>query len=94
VKVEGVIDMSWLDELPGVATAARTAEGAIRFRLDGHGLVPELINELCRRGVRIHGVFPHKPSLEDLYFASRKVVRGEMTAVRGDRTVAKNGTAA
>jgi ABC-2 type transport system ATP-binding protein len=95
VRVDGVVDVAVLRGLPGVSGVEQLTDGSLRFGLETHGTVPELVAELCRRHLRIQGVVPYEPSLEDLYFASRKVVRGEMTAVRGDRTVAvQQGTAA
>ena len=81
----------------GGAGHAPTAPGReIRFVLTAGDRIPYVVHELCRRQVPILGVTRHRPSLEDLYFASRGVARGEMSEVRREQKPApvKKGRAA
>jgi ABC-type multidrug transport system ATPase subunit len=46
-------------------------DGVAVLRLDDLGRVPDLVSELTAEGVRLTRVEPHRPTLEDLYFAVR-----------------------
>jgi ABC-2 type transport system ATP-binding protein len=79
-----------LDQLrlePGVLAHRRTdPEGRAHraeVQLDDLSRVPDLIESLVGRGVRLVRVDPHQPTLEELYFAVRAERRGA-TAATGE----------
>lgn len=55
---------------PGVMGYRRDPSGA-RVEVDDLVRVPELVGALVADGVRLTRVEPHRPTLEDLYFAAR-----------------------
>jgi ABC-2 type transport system ATP-binding protein len=66
-------DRSALDTLadrPGVVGYRR--DGVAEVHLDDLGRVPDLVDHLAASDVRITRVDPHKPTLEELYFAVRR----------------------
>jgi ABC-type multidrug transport system ATPase subunit len=68
----------------GVVGYDREPGSEARVHVDGPGRVPELVAGLARDGVRITRVEPHRPTLEDLYFAVRRAARGDgLAPVRG-----------
>jgi ABC-2 type transport system ATP-binding protein len=60
-----------LEHLEGVTAYERN--GVATVQLDDLSRVPELVFALTAAGVRVTRVEPHLPTLEDLYFAVRKV---------------------
>lgn len=50
------------------------------IQLDDLGRLPDLVAELVGAGVRLTRVEPHRPTLEDLYFAVRAAHRGSVDA--------------
>jgi ABC-2 type transport system ATP-binding protein len=61
--------------------ALRDLGGVLGVGVDGHGVeaqvdtverVPDLVDGLVARGLRVTKVEPHQPTLEDLYFAVRR----------------------
>ncbi len=56
---------------PGVRGYRRDPSGA-RVEVDDLNRVPELVGALVADGVRLTRVEPHRPTLEDLYFAARR----------------------
>lgn len=59
---------------PGVVGYDRS--DLARVQLDGFGRIPDLVMGLARDGVRLTRVEPHRPTLEDLYFAVRTEAAG------------------
>ena len=57
-----------LQEFEGVMTYARNGAGA-ELQLDDESRIPDLVFALTAAGVRVTRVEPHRPNLEDLYFA-------------------------
>ena len=73
----------WIDaEDPSQLDALTGMDGVIAMTRNGHKLtevqvddvarVPDLIDALVAKGVRLTRVDPHEPTLEELYFAVRK----------------------
>jgi ABC-2 type transport system ATP-binding protein len=56
---------------PGVMGYRRDPSGA-RVEVDDLQRVPEIVGALVADGVRLTRVEPHRPTLEDLYFAARR----------------------
>ncbi len=69
---------SGLDLLSPVGCVrAYSREGAVAtVELDTLAVLPDLVDTLVRRGVRLTRVEPHEPSLEELYFRVRSIHRG------------------
>ncbi|MFN8037532.1 MAG: ABC transporter ATP-binding protein [Acidimicrobiia bacterium] len=70
-------DRDQLDEvahLPFVSSYARNGTAMVELAAPSH--VPELVDALVARGVRLTRVEPRRPSLEELYFAVRGTTRG------------------
>ena len=88
LKIEGVLDSVTFDGLPFVQSARSNDQGGYTVKLQNGDQISTLVAELCRRHVRITEVVAHRPTLEDLYFASRGVKRGEMSEVRTGAAVA------
>jgi hypothetical protein len=63
----------------------RDPSGA-RVEVDDLERVPELVGALVADGVKLTRVEPHRPTLEDLYFAARRQLSGG--ARQGGREVA------
>ena len=84
VEAAGPMRPQHLAGLPGVLDTARddSTRPSVRFVVESPGHIPALVAELVRRGVAITAVAPFRPTLEDLYFASRGVQRGQMVDVR------------
>lgn len=76
-------DPSTLDQLagwPGVISVkhVESARGRrVEVQLDDLRRVPDLITRLATEGVRLTRVEPHRPTLEDLYFAVRSERRAQ-----------------
>ncbi len=76
----------------GVASYRRDGDLAL-VTLDDPGTLPELVTALVADGVRLRRVDPHRPTLEDLYFAVR-AARGAGAGVAhpaADRRQARPG---
>lgn len=74
-----------LAALPGVAHFDRGTDATVatvRFEVESPTHIPALVAELVKRGAAVTAVSPFRPTLEDLYFASRGVARGQMIDVR------------
>ena len=72
-------ELDYLAGLPGVSTYHRSADPSsdrATVTLRDSGSVPELVELLVARGIRVTRVDPHEPTLEDLYFAVRGDQRG------------------
>jgi ABC-2 type transport system ATP-binding protein len=76
-----VVDAEDRDELDRTAASL---EGVVGYERDGgpatmsvddFSRVPDVVSSLCRAGVRLTRVTPHQPTLEELYFAVRKITR-------------------
>ncbi len=67
-RAERASDLDRLAAWPGVVGYRRQQERAV-VDLDDAGRVAELIMGLSRDGVRLVAVEPHRPTLEELYFA-------------------------
>ena len=59
-----------LSRLDGVRSYSRN--GVATVELDNAAIIPDLIDLLTRRGVRLTRVEPHQPTLEELYFRVRR----------------------
>jgi ABC-2 type transport system ATP-binding protein len=57
-----------------------TRNGYVEVQLDDLSRVPDIVNELAAKGVRLTRVEPHVPTLEDLYFEVRRQRREELAA--------------
>jgi len=83
-----------LASLPGVVqfergpNATDAIETTVRFEVESPAHIPALVAELVKRGAAVTAVSPFRPTLEDLYFASRGVARGQMIDVRTTPAVA------
>ena len=76
---EDPTSLDYLAGLPGVSTYHRSADPSsdrATVTLRETGSVPELVELLVARGIRVTRVDPHEPTLEDLYFAVRGDQRG------------------
>lgn len=82
IETTSPVTRQQLEGLPGVTSAMVGPPTSVRFTLEGRERTAQLVAELVRRQVGIERVAPFTPSLEDLYFASRGVTRGEMVDVR------------
>jgi len=71
---EDPVGLDQLADMPGVVTYERGG-GPATVTLDDVGRVPDLVTTLGALGVRITRVSPHGPTLEELYFAVRRVGR-------------------
>ena len=73
VELDTPADLEWLCDLDGIQGVDSTGPGtgAARIRLDNEGHIPDLVFALADSGLRVRRVDPHRPSLEDLYFAVR-----------------------
>ncbi|HSL56440.1 MAG TPA: ABC transporter ATP-binding protein [Acidimicrobiales bacterium] len=72
-----------LDRLAGApGVLAYERDELATLQLDDLGRIPDLVIELAAAGVRLTRVEPHRPSLEDLYFAVRASHRGTTDAHR------------
>jgi len=71
VTSEAGSDMDFLAQLPAVAAYERHGNTAT-IDLPDLSQVPELVEALVRRNIRITSVAPFTPTLEDLYFAVRR----------------------
>ena len=77
-----------LASLPGVVQFERGTDATdgtdatVRFEVESPAHIPALVAELVKRGAAVTAVSPFRPTLEDLYFASRGVARGQMIDVR------------
>lgn len=60
---------------PGVMGYRRGPAGA-RVEVDDLERVPDLVGALVADGVRLTRVEPHRPTLEDIYFAARRQLSG------------------
>ena len=87
-----------LTSLPGVVQFERgtvATDATVRFQVESPAHIPALVAELVKRGAAVTAVSPFRPTLEDLYFASRGVARGQMIDVRTTPPISANpGTSA
>lgn len=67
----------------GVTADAGQQNGAISLRGAARDAIPDLVSLLVSAGVRIYGVTPQEPTLEDVYFA----LQGEQPVSRGHAEV-------
>ncbi len=79
----------WFDaEERSMLDALADLEGVLRYERNGHAeiqvddlrRVPDLVLHLSSRGVRLTRVEPHRPTLEELYFAVREERRRHLAA--------------
>jgi ABC-2 type transport system ATP-binding protein len=63
---------------PGVGGYRRDPSGT-SIDLDDLSRLPDIVASLCADGVRLTRVEPHRPTLEDLYFAIRRAATGSST---------------
>jgi ABC-2 type transport system ATP-binding protein len=70
IVTEDPSDVALLRDAPGVLGIA--GEGTAEVRLDDPARVPELVQLLVQKGARVLRVDPHRPTLEDVYFAVRQ----------------------
>ncbi|MDZ7677191.1 MAG: ABC transporter ATP-binding protein [Acidimicrobiales bacterium] len=80
-------DPATLDQLrhrPGVLGYQRQSLATVQ--LDEHTAVADVVADLVAAGVRLTRVEPHRPSLEDLYFAVRSEARAARAASTGGET--------
>jgi ABC-2 type transport system ATP-binding protein len=75
LDAENRADLEPLRDVDGVMTFATQKDGSIELQLDDEGRIPDLVLVLAAQGVRLTRVEPHRPNLEDLYFAVRKLGR-------------------
>lgn len=71
LEAESPFDLDSAAHLPGVVAFTRNG-GPARLTLDDLGRVPDLVAALTRAGARLTRVAPHRPTLEELYFAIRQ----------------------
>ncbi|MEZ4771431.1 MAG: ABC transporter ATP-binding protein [Caldilineales bacterium] len=67
----------------GLVTSAGQQTGTISVRGASHAEIPDLVIALVGAGIRIYGVTPQEPTLEDVYFA----LHGEQPATRNHAEV-------
>ena len=75
LDAENRADLESLRAASGVMTFNLRNDGSIELQLDDPDRIPDLVLALARDGVRLTRVEPHRPNLEDLYFAVRKLGR-------------------
>ena len=90
IEAEDPTMLGMLADQPGVKTFEQTETGRVELQLDEEGRIPDLVFALSNAGVRVVRVDPHRPTLEDLYFAVRKLGRpnrvGEVESMGGVQT--------
>jgi ABC-2 type transport system ATP-binding protein len=69
-EAEDPAQLDLLQGLPGVL-AVRPGPSGREVQVDDVARVPDLLQALIERGVRLRRVDPHQPTLEELYFAVR-----------------------
>lgn len=75
IDAESRSSLERLRKAEGVMTFTIRNDGMVELQLDHEGRIPDIVLALARDGVRITRVEPHRPNLEDLYFAVRKLGR-------------------
>ncbi|MFP4514115.1 MAG: ATP-binding cassette domain-containing protein [Acidimicrobiales bacterium] len=81
-------DPATLDQLrdrPGVLGYQRQSLATVQ--LDEHTAVADVVADLVAAGVRLTRVEPHRPSLEDLYFAVRSEARAARAGAIGGESL-------
>ena len=71
VEAENGEQLDSMKEFPGVKKYSRTGQIA-NFDLASESIIADMIIEMSNRNIRIVSAAPHRPSLEDLYFAIRQ----------------------
>jgi ABC-2 type transport system ATP-binding protein len=61
-----------LQGMDGVLNVSRNGRKLTEVQVDDVARVPDLIDALVAKGIRLTRVDPHEPTLEELYFAVRK----------------------
>jgi ABC-2 type transport system ATP-binding protein len=82
---EDPTSLAGVGSLPGVMLVHPDGDGTVRAEIDDLRRVPDLVQALTLEGARVTRVEPYRPTLEDLYFAVRRLRRGEMDAVPAAR---------
>ena len=67
----------------GITTSVAQQTGTISVRGATHSAIPDFVNLLVGAGIRIYGVTPQEPTLEDVYFA----LHGEQPVQRNSAEV-------
>jgi ABC-2 type transport system ATP-binding protein len=73
LDAENPMALDRIADWPGITSYRRGPR--VEVQLDDLARVPDLVARLAVEGVRLTRVDPHQPSLEDLYFAVRRVRR-------------------
>jgi ABC-2 type transport system ATP-binding protein len=79
VEAEEPGQLDLLQGLPGVLAVSPMPSGR-EVQVDDVARVPDLLQALVERGVRVRRVDPHEPTLEELYFAVRAERRAPFEA--------------
>jgi ABC-2 type transport system ATP-binding protein len=72
VDAEDPAQLEVLSGMDGVIAMTRNGRKLTEVQVDDVTRVPDLIDALVAKGVRLTRVEPHEPTLEELYFAVRK----------------------